>query len=64
MLTLADIHPGDFIGATAIKGADGKLRAQGVRIFPPLMHGTGEGLYPIDRRARCASSSPTARSTR
>jgi hypothetical protein len=47
MLTLADVHPGDFIGATSIKGADGKLRAQGVRIFPPLMHGTGEGLYPM-----------------
>jgi hypothetical protein len=47
MLTLADIHPGDFIGATSIKGADGKLRAQGVRIFPPGLR-TGEGLYPME----------------
>ena len=47
MLSLADIHPGDFIGATAIAGADGKLRAQGVRVFPPSLHGTGEGLYPM-----------------
>lgn len=48
MLSLADIHPGDFIGATSITGADGKLRAQGVRIFPPGLHGTGEGLYPME----------------
>ncbi|HEX4292702.1 MAG TPA: hypothetical protein VHZ29_01070 [Rhizomicrobium sp.] len=51
MLTLADIHPGDFVGATSITGADGKLRAQGVRIFPPTAHGTGEGLYPLASNA-------------
>ena len=57
MLTLADIHPGDFIGATSIKGTDGKLRAQGVRIFPPLMHGSGEGLYPMESNpARLATN--------
>jgi hypothetical protein len=48
MLSLADIHPGDFIGATSIPTADGKLRAQGVRVFPPAMRGTGEGLYPME----------------
>ncbi len=48
MLKLADVHPGDFIGATSITGADGKLRAQGVRIFAPAMRGSGEGLYPMD----------------
>ena len=47
MLKLADIQPGDFIGATSITGADGKLRAQGVRIFPPSQRGTGEGVYAM-----------------
>lgn len=43
---LSDIKDGDFIGATAAKGADGMLHASEVHIFPPSMKGVGEGQYP------------------
>jgi hypothetical protein len=46
--TLADIKAGDFVGAASIKGADGKLRAIEVLIFPEAMRGTGEGERPWD----------------
>ncbi|MBV9701573.1 MAG: hypothetical protein JO163_02485 [Methylobacteriaceae bacterium] len=45
--TLADIKPGDFVGSAAVKGADGKLHAQEVHIFPEAMRGTGEGHRPM-----------------
>ncbi len=45
---LSDIKPGDFVGAAAIKAADGKLHAQEVLIFPEAARGTGEGHYPWD----------------
>ena len=44
---LADIKPGDFIGAAALKGADGKLHAQQVNVFPQELRGMGEGQYPM-----------------
>jgi hypothetical protein len=45
--SLADIKPGDFVGSAAIKGADGKMHAQEVHIFPEAMRGTGEGHRPM-----------------
>ncbi len=45
---LADLQPGAYVGVAALKGADGKLRAQGIRVYPPAMQGQGEGEYPID----------------
>jgi hypothetical protein len=45
--TLADIRPGDFVGSAADKGADGKLRAEEVHIFPDAMRGSGEGHRPM-----------------
>jgi hypothetical protein len=44
---VADIKQGDFIGAAALKGADGKLRAQQVAVFPEELRGMGEGQYPM-----------------
>ena len=44
--TLADISAGAFIGTTAVEGADGKLRASEVHVFPEALRGTGEGHYP------------------
>jgi len=44
---MTDIHVGDFIGSAALLGADGKLHAQDVRIFPETLRGMGEGQYPI-----------------
>jgi hypothetical protein len=45
--TLADIRPGDFVGSAADKGADGKLHAEEVHIFPDAMRGSGEGHRPM-----------------
>ena len=45
--TMADIHRGDFVGSAALAGADGKLHAQEVRIFPESLRGMGEGQYPM-----------------
>lgn len=44
---VADIKAGDFIGAAALKGSDGRLRAQQVNIFPEELRGMGEGQYPM-----------------
>src|SRR5437868_3611834 len=44
---LADIKAGEFVGVGALKGGDGKLRAQQVVVFPDAMRGMGEGQYPM-----------------
>ena len=44
--TLADVSAGAFIGTTAVAGADGRLRASEVHVFPEALRGTGEGHYP------------------
>jgi hypothetical protein len=46
--SLADIKPGQFVGATAVPGAGGKLEAVEVHIFPEAMRGVGEGHRPWD----------------
>jgi len=46
--SLADIKTGDYVGAASLKGADGKLHALEVLIFPEAMRGTGEGERPWD----------------
>jgi hypothetical protein len=45
---LSDIKPGLFIGAAAVPGSDGALKALEVHIFPEAMRGTGEGFRPFD----------------
>src|SRR5260370_900513 len=37
--SVADIKAGDYVGAASLKGADGKLRALEVLIFPEAMKG-------------------------
>lgn len=44
--TLGDIKPGDFVASGGVKGADGKIHAVEVRIFPEPLRGTGEGQRP------------------
>jgi len=46
--SLADVKPGDYVGAASMKGADGKLHALEVLIFPEAMKGAGEGHRPWD----------------
>jgi hypothetical protein len=45
--SLGDIKPGDFVGSAAVPGADGKLVAQEVHIFPESLRGTYEGHHPM-----------------
>lgn len=45
--SLSDIKTGDFIACTSIKGADGKLHALEVHLFPPGRH-PGETQRPYD----------------
>jgi hypothetical protein len=45
---LSDIKPGLFIGAAAVPGEDGALKAMEVHIFPETMRGTGAGFRPFD----------------
>ena len=47
-ITLSDIKPGAFIGTAATPGADGKLTATEVLVFPESARGMGEGHYDWD----------------
>jgi len=44
--SLANIKPGDFVASGGIKGADGKIHAVELRIFPEGLRGIGEGQRP------------------
>ena len=48
MLKLSDLQTGAWIAVAVLRGADGKLRAQSVRVYPANMRGQGEGEYPAD----------------
>jgi len=56
---LASIKPGSFIGTAAMKGADGKLVALEVLVFPEAMRGTGEGHYPWDLQPESTMTNAT-----
>ena len=45
---LSDISSGNYVGTTAVKQADGSLKALEVHIFPEASRGTGEGHRPWD----------------
>ena len=45
---LTDIKPGLFVGAAALPGPEGALKALEVHIFPESMRGSGEGFRPFD----------------
>ena len=45
---LSDITAGNYVGTTAVKQADGNLKALEVHIFPETSRGTGEGHRPWD----------------
>jgi hypothetical protein len=47
-IDLDAITPNSFIGTATRTGADGKLTALEVLVFPESMRGTGEGFYPWD----------------
>jgi len=43
---LADIKPGDYVGATVTTAKDGSRHAQEVHVFPQSLRGSGEGMVP------------------
>lgn len=45
---LSEVKQGDFVGAAAVPGKDGKLHAEEVLVFPEAARGTNEGHYPWD----------------
>ena len=45
---LSEITAGNYVGTTAVKQADGNLKALEVHIFPETSRGTGEGHRPWD----------------
>jgi hypothetical protein len=45
---LSSIKETDFIGTATRTGADGKMTAIEVLVFPEAMRGSGEGFYPWD----------------
>lgn len=45
---LSDITAGNYVGTTAVKQSDGRLKALEVHIFPEASRGTGEGHRPWD----------------
>ena len=45
---LSDITAGNYVGTTAVKQADGNLKALEIHIFPETSRGTGEGHRPWD----------------
>ena len=45
---LSEIAAGNYVGTTAVKQADGSLKALEVHIFPESSRGTGEGHRPWD----------------
>jgi len=47
-LALGNLQAGSWVGVAALKGADGKLRALGIRLYPASMQGQGEGAYALD----------------
>lgn len=50
-IKLADIKAGDFVVATAVPDAEGRMIAREVRLFPEAARGTGEGHRPWDLEA-------------
>jgi len=58
-ISLADIKPGSFVGATTVPGPDGGANAVEVHGFPESMRGTGEGSRPYDLKPNSTMTNAT-----
>ncbi|PJG50518.1 hypothetical protein CVM73_35980 [Bradyrhizobium forestalis] len=58
-ISLADIKPGSFVGATTVPGPDGSQNAVEVHVFPEDMRGTGEGSRPWDLKPNSSMTNAT-----
>lgn len=57
--SLADLKPGDFVGATAVPDQGGSWKAAEVHIFPNSMRGTGEGDRAYDYKPKSTMTNGT-----
>jgi hypothetical protein len=58
--SLADIKPGDYIASTSLRGADGKLHALEIHIFPPgRKPGEGQRSYDLQPNSLMTNASVT-----
>ena len=62
-ISLSDIKPGSFVGATTVPGPDGRQNAVEVHVFPEDMRGTGEGSRPYDLRPNSTMTNATVAET-
>jgi hypothetical protein len=60
---LADIKHGDFVASTGVRGADGRIHAVELRIFPESLRGAGEGQYPWDLEPNSIMTNATVTGT-
>ncbi|MCK1327653.1 MULTISPECIES: hypothetical protein [unclassified Bradyrhizobium] len=58
-ISLADIKPGSFVGATTVPGPDGGANAVEVHVFPESLRGTGEGSRPYDLKPNSSMTNAT-----
>ncbi|RXH23686.1 hypothetical protein XH99_29885 [Bradyrhizobium nanningense] len=58
-ISLAEIKPGSFIGATTVPGPAGGQNAVEVHVFPESMRGTGEGSRPYDLKPNSSMTNAT-----
>jgi len=58
-ISLADIKPGSFVGATTVPGPDGGDNAVEVHVCPESMSGTGEGSRPYDLKPNSSMTNAT-----
>ncbi|WP_027565347.1 hypothetical protein [Bradyrhizobium sp. URHA0013] len=58
-ISLGDIKPGSFVGATTVPGPDGGANAVEVHVFPESMRGTGEGSRPYDLKPNSSMTNAT-----
>ena len=56
---LADVKPGSYIGAAAVPGPYGTLRALEIHIFPKSMRGAGEGFHAWDLAPKSSMTNGT-----
>jgi hypothetical protein len=62
-IELSAVEPGSFIGTATRTGADGKMTAIEVLVFPEAMRGTGEGSYPWDLEPGSMMTNGTVKGT-
>lgn len=62
-VSVPDIQRNDYVGSTASRGADGRLHAVEVRIFPEALRGVDEGQRRLDQSGSLTMTNATVTGT-